>query len=302
MLKRFLSQGCFLVVLVIMMVACTMPFTAPTPTPVPVPVPILVATPVPAPPQEISSEQASAVVIPPYAVSIEIIDASGKPYGRGSAFLVDREKRLFITNAHVVQEVLERQQFSLQIEVAGVRYQADVKEDWVNWWADAAIVRAKETEGLSLPTSALLGKTPAKDSKVRVAGYLSLAPYATDAFVVLLDSEWGVTSEALAERALLMDEFLMSRSEDVETFEMPKELRSFYYRHYIVIEQKQPEYEQRFRAGTSGMSVTREGGEVVAMISAYLDVGYGMDGGYVALAVPAEEIKKLRDKVIGMFE
>ncbi len=307
MRMRKIALAC-LPVLVVMMAACNgivvPPSVAPPepslPAPTLAPAPTTVT---PAPTQETPSEKTSAAVVPSYAASIELRDAAGDLYGRGNTCLVDRDKRLFSTNAHIVAEFLDGLASSMWIQIGGVWYPADVKEEWVNWRADTAIVRIRDSEGLLLPASARLGKAPAEGSDVRVVGYLSLAPYATDGLVIARDLGWVTTPEALADRALLIDEFLMSMPEGAETFEIPKFLRPQYYKHYILVKQKQLNYDMRFRAGVSGMCVVvvGEGEEVVATISAYVDLGYGI-GGFQAFAVPAEEITELLKKVNGLLK
>jgi hypothetical protein len=240
-------------------------------------------------------------------------DVSGEPYGRGAAFLVDRGKGLLATNAHIVYEILEGQASGMKVQIGNVWYPAYAKEEWVNWKADVAIIGIDGADVQSLPASARLGETPREGSEVRVTGYLLeskeqdvnstyLVPYSTASLVRYLNGERIVNDESWINRALILDSFVMSMQEKgAETFEIPKDMRLLYYKRYIIIEQKELYYDQRFRVGTSGMPVIGEGGDVVAIMSSYLDVGRGI-GGVVAFVVPAEEISALLEKANSALE
>jgi len=320
---------CFLVVL-IMMLACSapaqeivpestvvatrapattvapIPTVVPTVTPIPTVVPV--STPITAP--DPTATPIPSRIIPSYIAQIELRDASGKIYGRGAGFLVDRDKGLLATNAHIVYGVLEEQSLSIKVQIGNVWYPAYAKEEWVNWKADVAIIGIDGADVQSLPASARLGETPQEGSEVRVAGYLLksekqdvnstyLVPYSTASLVIFLNAEIVVSYESLIKRALLLDSFVIGMQEKGnETFEIPKDLKLLYYKHYIVIKQKEPYYDQRFRVGTSGMPVLGEEEYVVAIMSSYLDLGYGI-GGHFAFVVPAEEILALLERVNG---
>ena len=287
--------------------AAPMPTVAPTATPIP--------TVAPAPtPTEIADSTATPIpphIIPSYVAQVELRGASGEPYGRGAAFLVDRDRGLLATNAHIVYGVLEEQSLSIKVQIGNVWYPAYAKEEWVNWKADVAIIGIDGADVQSLPASARLGEAPREGSEVRVTGYLLeskgqdvngtyLVPYSTASLVRYLNGERIVNDESWINRALILDSFVMSMQEKgAETFEIPKDMRLLYYKRYIIIEQKELYYDQRFRVGTSGMPVIGEGGEVVAIMSSYLDVGRGI-GGVVAFVVPAEEISALLERVNGM--
>lgn len=229
----------------------------------------------------LQKETSVSVEIPSYVVPIVIRGENYK--GLANAFLIDREERLFVTNAHVIAAGQDP-----MIKLDNTWYSVEANSDWINWHADLAILRLWDKNIYSdaysgeLPDAALLGKTFSIGTPVAAAAYIidynerKLKLHAMKVRIRSLDSAvWGGILE-----------YLMTLKINGS---IPKEDLSKFYQHYIEVE-RDGELE-KFCEGMSGGPLYTDDGKVVGIMAA------ANNSGNLALCVPASEIKALLEKV-----
>jgi len=282
----------------VMMLACSFASkqVIPTDTPpthilteIPIPAPITSPTPTPIP--------QAPIVVPRYIVPIEILNEAGELVGAANAFLVNREKGQFATNAHVVGGGVK-----FKIILNSISYRVGVVG--INWWADVGIVKLldNDIEALSLPEAVSFAETPRVQDILSMRGYvfekgetgeLSVIPYLLDVGVSDNHSDWAITLQDYAERALFSDLLLRQSIRDGTAPEVPNALKHRYYEDYILLAWlESPNSIAGFKNGMSGTPVYTDKGRVVAMIS-------NISGEDLGLAIPAGEIIALLEEVNG---
>lgn len=157
-------------------------------------------------------------------------DSGEMRYRYGNSVFIDKENKLFITNAHVI-----RGADSIRVGISFQWYWAQIREEWINWEADLAIIRV-DIDVDSLPEPACLEKKiPARGTPVMLTGYkvktdlqgeIMLVRYALKGVVNDPYAEWGVYAHDKFEvsAVLLLQE---------KGYFIPEEMQYYLYKDYI---------------------------------------------------------------------
>ncbi|MCH7759599.1 hypothetical protein IID20_04560 [Patescibacteria group bacterium] len=228
-------------------------------------------------PVTISDSQA----LPPYIMPIYTTTDTSQYISLGNAFLIDLENRLFATMAHQFDWPGE---MTTKIWIFNKWYLIKVKEKWINWDADIAIVQLITDRNIKLPRAGYLKNgLLEKESVINVKGYqhdgkstfkkLGLDPHSLKGLVLNPSAYWSNPVEMAKIKIRQLKGETISKGD-----------RSYLYMNYIYFSF---ETEQESYASLSGSPVLQDE-YIVAMLSAAGDNG---------LAIPAFEISNLLEKV-----
>ena len=231
---------------------------------------------------------------PSYVFPIMIVDSDVKNFkGGANAVLVDKNLKLLVINAHVVNALKGEDLFT--VKISDQWYGVKIREEWINWDADLAIVELYHDdyaiEASTLPAAAPLAKLPGVGQKLFLRGHLLTIhregvfdPYLIEGIVRDISGleKYEPGYERL-QGSLLMIMMVWGKNY------VPKELLRILYGNYIVFEDNY--FDKIVIVGMSGSPAITEKGEVAGILSS------GNGDNHLAYIIPSFEIRNLLDKV-----
>jgi len=231
---------------------------------------------------------------PSYVFPIMMVDSDVKNFkGGANAILVDKNLKLLVINAHVVNALKDEELFT--VKISDQWYGVKVKEEWINWDADLAIVELYHDNSVievsTLPAAAPLAKLPDIGQKLFLRGHLIpnqgesvFDPYLIEGTVKDISGleKYEPGYERL-QGSLMMVMIAWGKSY------VPKELLRILYRNYIVFEDNY--FDKIVIVGMSGSPAITEKGEVAGILSS------GNENSHLSYIIPSFEIRNLLEKV-----
>lgn len=252
-----------------------------------------------------------SVLVPDYIAPV-IVHAVGnnKPADNqdylGNSFLVNKEKGLFVTNAHVVKELFIKESGVEFLPYLGVRNKdwriAYTRKEWVDWETDLAMIALPSQDIPGLSSAAVLSDLIYKNGdSVSFSGYVGkkiqnndsgsgrfdgFTPYWISCDIADLRSDWGISIPSMLDLSTIVRRSQLG-------FDIAPEDRAKFYSNYLVIDKKM--FEPNFTRGMSGSPIVDEESRVIGIASVALTTFDRM------LAVPSSEIKSFLKKVLRSF-
>lgn len=240
-----------------------------------------------------SKTSAPEATIPEYIVPIAVMKDDTSTAGIANAIVVDRQKSLALTNAHVVArgENFGRK-FKVQLR-DGEWYNAEADEKLINWEADLALLKIESKAAPLLPEAAPLSENlPEAGQNASLQSYVAnktsdgirLEPLVLN---VVVDKQKGGWGQTIGSQLALLETLVALYVKKI----IPKTQLIVLYENFVVIKIKTvpgEKEEKKFVDGMSGAPIVVNG-EVTAIHSA--------SNGFLEVAIPAHEIKKMLDKI-----
>lgn len=209
-----------------------------------------------------------AVSTPKFSVEIGTVLKKGTE--SGNAILVNKEKGIFATCAHVLHRRWNEYKLLLHHgeRMGGVK----VVERWHHWDADIALVRIDQEKLWALrdySDATMIDSLPQNLSfpKLNVTGFVNTEPFSHTVSYMRFPTNFAITGPNYFER-----------DEVRHMWHVPKSKRSILYENYMYL------LVDGVALGASGSAVVNSDGHLMGMISHASDSQ--------ALAIPASEIMK----------
>lgn len=207
------------------------------------------------------------VSLPSYVALVLIGIEEDRFFGFGSGFLVDKERGIIATSAHIVNAGPYH-----QVILDGKKYKVKTDEDSINWVSDVALLFLENYEAEELPEPPIFEKENAKkDEKVQTLGYATPRDIKREEILFLVGKDivpcvrraqvkrprgpkigfYSCPPEVF--RLLLQ----LRRGESI-----PKEERHWFFANYIILGGKAG------REGLSGGPVVNSQGKIIGVSSA----------------------------------